>query len=403
MMNDPSAYFGTLSQALKSADQYRPTLIIDKVRLDHNIAAVKAAGGRGFDLRIVEKSLPCAPLLSYIMGALGTTRLMTFHIPFTLENTRHFPAADLLLGKPMPIGAAREFYATLGNNEGGFDADKNLQWLIDSPVRLGQYHDLACEIGRNMQVNIEINIGLHRGGFSTHNLDEFHQALIAIKAAPNLRLSGLMGYEPFIAHLPKLISRQDDSFASAIQKYQKFRDIVRDVFGPKSCENMIFNTGGSTSYSLYKSPGPATELSMASALVMPTDFDLPTLAHHQPAAFIAAPVLKTVENPEVPMAPTLSKIMRAFGKLPTKACFIYGGNWLANPCFPVGAKRSEIFGHSSNQEMYDLAENCDLAVDDFMFFRPSQSEAVFLQFGDITVFENGEITQHWPVYGGAMK
>ena len=40
----------------------------------------------------------------------------------------------------------------------------------------------------------------------------------------------------------------------------------------------------------------------------------------------------------------------------------------------------------------------EIAVDDFVFFRPHQSEAVFLQFGDIAVYEDGQIVDTWPVF-----
>jgi len=38
-----------------------------------------------------------------------------------------------------------------------------------------------------------------------------------------------------------------------------------------------------------------------------------------------------------------------------------------------------------------------LQQDDFVFLRPTQSESVFLQFGDIWVYENGAITERWPI------
>jgi D-serine deaminase-like pyridoxal phosphate-dependent protein len=35
-------------------------------------------------------------------------------------------------------------------------------------------------------------------------------------------------------------------------------------------------------------------------------------------------------------------------------------------------------------------------LNDWVFLRPTQSEAVFLQFGDIAVFEGGTIVDAWP-------
>jgi D-serine deaminase-like pyridoxal phosphate-dependent protein len=40
----------------------------------------------------------------------------------------------------------------------------------------------------------------------------------------------------------------------------------------------------------------------------------------------------------------------------------------------------------------------DLKQDDFIFFRPRESEGVFLQFGDLAVYDGGEIVARWPTF-----
>jgi D-serine deaminase-like pyridoxal phosphate-dependent protein len=37
-------------------------------------------------------------------------------------------------------------------------------------------------------------------------------------------------------------------------------------------------------------------------------------------------------------------------------------------------------------------------VDDHIFFRPTQSEFVMLQFGDLLVIDNNQIVDTWPVF-----
>ena len=39
-----------------------------------------------------------------------------------------------------------------------------------------------------------------------------------------------------------------------------------------------------------------------------------------------------------------------------------------------------------------------LKPDDYVFFRPNQSEALFLQFGDIALFDGHVITGFWPSF-----
>ncbi len=84
-----------------------------------------------------------------------------------------------------------------------------------------------------------------------------------------------------------------------------------------------------------------------------------------------------------------------------KTIFIHGGNWMAEPEDPPGLRYNSFFGHSSNQEMLNGGTDTDLQPDDFVFLRPSQSEAVFLQFGDIAVYENGAIVDSWAVFASS--
>lgn len=391
------AYFSALSAALQQANVARPTLVIDKQRLDHNIDQMLDILNRGFAYRIVAKSLPSVPLLDYLMRRTGSNRLMCFHLPFMMQLVEHFPAADILLGKPMPVAAAERFYRWYQDHAEFlcFDPELQLQWLIDTPERLQQYQALAQRLNLRLRVSLEIDVGLHRGGFQCGQT--FQQALQQIHHSEQLILAGLMGYEAHISKIPGWLGGMEKALAASQESYQDFCEQLIAEFGPQALDDLCLNTGGSTTYSLYDQAGPQNELSVASALLKPTDFDLATLEQHQPAAFIATPVLKRFSQPEIPMAGKLSSLLRAVGLIKRQACFIYGGNWLASPCYPADAKRSFVLGHSSNQEMYELSHDCGLDVDDFFYFRPSQSEAVLLQFGELAVFDGHSICQWWPV------
>lgn len=396
------SYFKKVSQALADAGAYQPTLVVDKQRLDHNLEALMSVINRGFDYRIVAKSLPSVPMLEYIMRRSGSQRLMSFHLPFLLHVAEKLPSSDILLGKPMPVESARQFYQwhsnqqPQSNTQHQFDPTTQLQWLVDSIERLKQYAALAKNLNVVMNINLEIDVGLHRGGFD--NAADFQQALDLLKTHDNVRLSGLMGYEAHISKIPAIAGGHKRAFSQSTKVYQGFVDQIKSTFGEAILVDLTLNTGGSSTYPLYDKPGLVNEIATASALVKPTDFDVFTLDHHLPAAFIAAPILKIVKDPVLPGATGLSKILHKVGLLPRKACFIYGGNWLAKPCYPAEAKRSNILGHSSNQEMYDLKKSSRIAMDEFLFFRPTQSEAVFLQFGNLAVYDDGKIVDWWPVF-----
>lgn len=394
-------YFDSISNALAIAGRHYPTLVIDKERLDYNLNQLMQVIDQGFAYRIVAKSLPSIPMLRYIMQRTGTNRLMSFHLPFVCHVVKHIPQADILLGKPMPVAAARQFYQWFSQQpKSDFDPAVQLHWLVDSEARLKQYAELGAELKLNINVSLELDIGLHRGGYNDKQAVRNNVELI--QASQSLTLTGVMGYEAHVSKIPGFLGGATVAFKQAMQRYEQFVDVIAQVIGTEATQSLILNAGGSSTYKLYGDAiSPvirANEIATASALVKPTDFDVVTLDHHQPAAFIATPVLKVVKNPDIPSASLLSKLQRVVGASPRNACFVYGGNWLATPCYPQASKRANIFGHSSNQELYELEDDSAIAMDDFFFFRPTQSEAVMLQFGELAVYENGKIVENWSVF-----
>jgi D-serine deaminase-like pyridoxal phosphate-dependent protein len=80
------------------------------------------------------------------------------------------------------------------------------------------------------------------------------------------------------------------------------------------------------------------------------------------------------------------------------ALAIHGGHWLADPVSPPGVSASGLYGPSSNQQVMVTSPSTTLAVGDWLFLRPRQSEAVFLQFGAIVVVDNGLPVERWPAF-----
>ena len=139
-------------------------------------------------------------------------------------------------------------------------------------------------------------------------------------------------------------------------------------------------------------------MSIGSAFVKPADFDLRTLTRHQPAAYIATPVIKALDHMAIPSLEGLSGVTRFFDPNTEQAFFVYGGHWNARPVSPRGLQYNDLFGRSSNQELLTGSRRVKLAVDDLVFLRPNQSEALFFQFGDLAVYDAGRIVAHWPTF-----
>lgn len=221
-----SDYFRALSRALDASGLATPTLMIDQQRLDHNIQLLLQHLGDDFDYRIVVKSLPSVPLLEHVMAKTGTRRLMLFHQPFLNQIARSIPDADILLGKPLPVAAAARFYDRHQADQNDFQPRQQLQWLIDSPRRLAQYEQLARQRNEPMRVNLELDIGLHRGGFNDDQL--LSRALLDIEQSRWLSFSGFMGYEP---HIVKAPGPTDWLWQKAMARYNRYVSLARNTWG----------------------------------------------------------------------------------------------------------------------------------------------------------------------------
>ncbi len=387
-------YFLDMQAALASAGISGPTLVIDRSRLNANIDTLMGHLPDGMAYRIVAKSLPSLALLGHIRARTDTSRLMTFNQPMLTALSLAMPDADQLLGKPMPVGAAETYFATLPADHSA--AADQVQWLIDTPARLDQYTALARKTGRTLRLNLELDVGLHRGGLVPG--PDLKLVLETIDQTPELSLSGLMGYEPHLPALPTTLGWRDRAKAGAWALYREALDMTAALLGADKLAGLVRNAAGSPTYRYYQTTEIANEVSAGSCLVKPTHFDTDLLAPFQPASFIATPVIKALDRTRLPGLEFAEGTLRAWDPNSARTVFIYGGHWLADPVDPPGLSYNKTFGRSSNQEMLNGARSLDLSPDDTVFFRPHQSEAVFLQFGDIAVFDEGRIVDQWPVF-----
>ncbi|MBB4064194.1 alanine racemase [Gellertiella hungarica] len=378
-------YFNALSAALKSAGFFRPTLVIDRNRLDNNIDRMMRGIPSHAALRVVDKSLPSVPLLRHVLSRTGASRIMTFHLPITRAVLNAFTDVDLLFGKPMPAAAAEQ---ALAQAEPALRTalEHRTVWLIDTPERLSAYASVAERQDITLRIAFEVDVGVCRGGVGT---PEALEGLVkAARAHPRLRVEGLMAYEAHIAEIPALAGGPQAEQRRVVERFARFAACLKPE------ESRILNTGGSKTALLYDAALRGNDLSVGSAFVLPSDFDTPGLQGFEPAAFIATPVLK-VTDAKVPGPPVLTRILSRAGLFPRRCCYIYGGAWMARPIHPPGIRENRIWGRSSNQQFMELPAEAHLQPDDMVFLRPTQSEAVLQQFGEIAVYADGQIVDTW--------
>ncbi|MAI68054.1 MAG: hypothetical protein CBD03_00430 [Rhizobiales bacterium TMED143] len=383
-------YFSKVQKALTRAGLAEPVLVIDRPRLDANIRQLKTMLPADMGFRIVAKSLPCGPLLAHIASRAKTDRLMSFNAAMALQMLELMPKADQLIGKPLPAAAVSGLFDALPRRKRAAAA-RQIQFLVDTPQRVLQMQKLARGQKLRLRVNLEIDVGLHRGGMEPGAA--LGKMLDALRETPDLELTGLMGYEPHLSKIPKQAGWRSRARKGAGAVFMAARAQLAARHTAAEIANMTFNMAGSPTFGLYTSTTHANEISAGSAPVKPSDFDLPILKAFQPAAFIATPALKVSRGIRLPAHEYTDNPL---GKpQPGTTIFIHGGYWMARPVFPGRLKNSALFGRSSNQEMLVGPARTDLAVDDFVFLRPTQSEAVFLQFPKIAVFDGRRIADIW--------
>ncbi len=385
------SYFASIERALHTAGYSQPVLVIDRERLDLNLSLLKETLAPGINVRVVSKSLPCHDLLHRVLEKLGTNRVMTFNRSMLESIADAMPTVDQLLGKPLPVAAARAFYADL--KPATMPA---VTWLIDTNERLGQYEALANELNVVMRVSLEIDVGLHRGGFLPD--DRLSEALGTIDQSDHLQFDGFMGYEAHLAKVPAAAGLRARATERAVQVYRTAVSMAGEVFSPDVMNTVTRNSGGSLTYRLHTSDDVVNEVSIGTALLKGTDFDTDLLERFLPAVFIATPALKVLDETLIPGLEFIDRTTRRVFPNMNKTIFIHGGHWLAEPVHPPGLSLHRLYGRSSNQEMLNIDAKATISPDDLVFFRPTQTEAVLLQFGDIAVYEAGSIVETWPVY-----
>ncbi|ENW02595.1 alanine racemase [Acinetobacter beijerinckii] len=381
-------YFKQLNLDLKKQGIATPQLIIDEAALKQNIqhVQIRLAHAKHLKARLVVKSLASLDLLKLLSEQINTQRFMVFHQPHIISILENFAEADILLGKPMPAQAVRHFfdqYAEWSNAK--------IQWLIDSKQRLQQYLEIAQLYSLCLDVNIEIDVGLHRGG--VQSIVQMVEMLKLIQQYPQyLKLSGLMGYDAHVTKIPAIIKKPELAYQSSQQTYADYQKLIKEQFPTLWRDELCFNGGGSPTFSFHTTESVCNDLSFGSMLLKPSDFDSDFLRALQPAFWIAAPVLKILPFTQLPS-------MSLLDKLPHKcrALFIYGGYWMADYVYPHQAHTHALYGRSSNQELVNVPKDCDIQVDDFVFLRPTQSEAIIPQFSELKLYRK-HLFERWETF-----
>lgn len=412
----PDPYFDGLSQALAGASLGRPVVVLDLDRVDHNLAEIRGALGGDIAYRATTKSLPSYELLRYVLTAMRSQRLMEFHGPYLrplidamLDGPALVPGTppklDILLGKPLPETEVEAFYAA-PPAENKLAATR-LRWLVDHEARLLGYLAIAKRRSLILDIAIEVDVGLHRGG--TPDLETLRRLLSTIADHPqHLRFAGLMGYEGHVPYAPPLFrsaaGAQDKAFTDSQAALSAAVELVRTGFPALAGGELLVDAGGSKTYPRFRKGGTwtssANELSIGSAVVKPADFDVPILSALQPALHIAEPVLKRLSPGPLPHAEGIGKLWGFWNRNRRDVVYVYGGGWDLRPVYPGGLYSNPLYNtrpadnRIPNQSMLNVAADHPLKPGDYVFFRPLQGD-IIVQFNEIQVVRAGKPIGTW--------
>ncbi|PJZ84236.1 alanine racemase [Leptospira harrisiae] len=392
-------YFSRLNVELKTNGFGKPVILLDLDRLDENLSILSKNIPPPLHYRIVVKSLPSLDLLRYITKVTSTNRLMVFHSGdlMMLLSDPEFSSFDILLGKPMPVRALEDIY-----QKTKMDRFQKIHWLVDTETRLSQYLEFAKLKNLKLHLVLEIDVGLHRGGFSLPS--DTNKIFTMIQDhSKNLEFDGFMGYEPHVASVPNLLGDKNQAIEKEIQssliKYERFVSSGKKSFPNLFAKELLLNGGGSKTYRFYqKNQQVVNDVSVGSALVMPTDFDVSTLIEHKPAFFIAAPVLKRLEGTTIPFLESISFLFPLWNPNLQVTYFTYGGAYLAKKESPQGLFDNSLYGASTNQGILNGSLATALQPDDYVFYRPTQSEKVMAEMGEVVLLRKGKIIGTWKCF-----
>jgi len=242
-----------------------------------------------------------------------------------------------------------------------------------------------------MQVIVELDVGMHRGGVRSEadllilleQLEAFSDYLV---------LRGFMGYD---AHAGKGIPwlTREHAIAKANRHYRLLLECAQRNYPALMPGVPICNGGGSPTFIYHgQDSSPLSEVAIGSIFVKPAEFDLPQLQQFEPACWIAAPVIKRLSGVSIPYLEWLSALSRR------DTLFIYGGRWPSRPCWPAGLREGRLYGSSFNQQFMTVPRSTRVRPNEFVFFRPLQSESVMRSLGPIVVMEKDRVVDEWSVF-----
>ncbi len=403
--------FPAWNAALRKRAAGRESAFVDLNAVDHNLRVVGDALGSQIGLRLCAKSLPSLDLLEYMMVAANTNRIMAFSEGMTRDLLiRYGSDVDILLGRPATVHALARTFATLDETAIGPNPSGSVRWLVDTPASMLEFAQFAEQRREPVNVAIELDVGLHRGG--ARNAEQLMLMLKTINDSRFLQFSGFMGYEGHVPFVSLAVSSPEEEFTAVQTRYAEFVQAGRDAYPDLFNGPLVFNSGGSRTYHYYTDQldSPVNEVALGSVFFYPSNFHNLAEDRLRTATFFATPVLRRLDPaetyPDPEYLPGLAKQQRDYEVWYVMTC----GGFPGDRHYPQGLVNTptssgdptRLVNMMPNQGRWLGSRDLPLEVGDFIFYQPWEADAVrWLAYLD--VFRGGELVDQWPTFQPGIK
>lgn len=389
--------YGYYARAI--ADRSLPAAFVDLDAFDENVRALAARAG-GKPIRLASKSVRCVALLKRALAPeTGFQGVLAYH-PLEAVFLAGLGMRDLVVAYPtVDRPAIAEVARAI---RGGAE----ICLMVDSVEHVARIAEIARAEGSVVPLAIDVDMsksypalhfGVRRSPLQT--AEDVLTVAAAIRARPEVRLDGVMGYEAQLAGVADSAPGQGPKNAvirmlkrSAIDTVLERRGAVVRALRDAGFSLRFVNGGGTGSLESTSADPSVTELAAGSGLYSPLLFDGYRQFRHRPAAMFALPVTRL---------PTRGVFTCQSGGFVASGAT--GPDRLPRPVLPEGARLLPLEGAGEVQTPVEYDGPIRLGLGAPIFFRHAKAGELCERFPTLLLISNGRVVDEVPTYRGEGK
>jgi D-serine deaminase-like pyridoxal phosphate-dependent protein len=374
----------------------RPFAFVDRDNLQTNIQDIiqRAAPAA---IRVATKSIRCLDIIKHILhSSPAFIGAMTYSAAETVWLSRK-GLDNLLIGYPQTDETILEAVAA------EIKSGKTITCMVDSPAQASLLNKAGLKQNVIIPVCIDVDMsvdypGLHFGVWrsSLTNEKDLHSLVEKIISMPNIRITGLMGYEAQVAGIGDNMPGGNVKNAivkmlkkDAVIKVAERRQAVVSTLKELGIQPAFVNGGGTGSIESTKKEKAVTEITVGSGFFQSHLFDNFSNFKHKPAAAFGLEISRT-PSPHI-------YTCHGGGYTASGAA---GKEKLPLPYLPGGMKLLSPEGAGEVQTPFKYNGSERLNIGDTVFFRHAKAGELCERFNFLYIVSDGKIIDKYPTYRG---